>query len=124
MLRFFDYTYYRICRWYISKHDSSARIAGLLILSLLHLFNVLVVYVCFCLVFHIETKLSKPIEIAIALIILIFNGIRYNKFNYDVLSRKWKEESSSLQDKKAQWVFAYILLSILLTIILIFRNLF
>ena len=52
-------------------------------------------------------------------IILILNGIRYNKINYDYLNRKYGQEDTKVRRRKGNVLLIYILLSLLLNITLI-----
>src|SRR5438477_11071198 len=100
MWTFFDYAYYRICKFYYENRDSGARFGGLAVLSVIQFLNIFIVFwvICFLLRFTIHN--NKLIVILGYFVIVVLNGFRYNKLNYDVLDAKWKDEDVRTQKKK------------------------
>lgn len=47
-------------------------------------------------------------------VLIILNGIRYNKLHYDILKEKWNHETASVNINKGVIVVSYILLSTLI----------
>jgi uncharacterized membrane protein len=123
MFNFFDYFYYRVCNFYTRSGDSGARIGALCIVSLFQLFNVFSIFVLTALAITGFVKFGKAVGILLAVGILIYNGFRYNRLNFDVLNEKWQGEGWRSQRKKKLLIFIYMIVSILLVILLIFRNL-
>lgn len=111
MLNFFDYTYYRVCKAYYKTKDSNPRIAGLCIITLMHFFNILSVFCLFCISIQKKIYINKILALFVILILMILNGIRYNKLHYGILQEKWQNENADIQTKKGVMVLAYILLS-------------
>jgi|KBSSwiStaDraftv2_1062776.scaffolds.fasta_scaffold2908305_1 amino acid permease len=116
----FDYAYYRFCRFYIKDSESSARITSLALLSLIQTLNIFSVIVVFGLYKYFLSNVKVAVLVTYVTL-LILNGIYYNKHNYDVLAEKWKNEDESTQRRKGFYVQAYVGLSLLLIIGLIFR---
>lgn len=112
MLRLFDYVYYTICVFYDKNRGSSPGVTALLIIAMLQFFNL------FTLLFLIEIILSQKISInnltivTCGLLLLVWNGFRYNKFNYDILKEKWKNETTTQKKKKKNYVLFYLILSV------------
>lgn len=121
MLSFFDYIYYRVCGFYYSNNSNSPRIAGLVVLSLMYLFNIVFIYGLASLLLNGNIRFSIIATVILYLIILVFNGFRYNRLNYDVLNKKWENESVTSKSKKNRWIWMYFLSTIFSIIALIFR---
>jgi hypothetical protein len=121
MLTFFDYVYYTICRYYYKNNDKGARISALALLSLIQCFNLFSLFVIFDLLKYLPDN-RKYIAVFSYILLLILNGIRYNKFNFDVLDEKWGGEKVNTKKKKNFFIGGYFILSIIIVVILIFRN--
>ena len=118
---FFDYLYYRICEFYYAHNSSSPRIAGLVILSLMYCLNFIFIYGVTSLILKRHIEFSKVSLVILYFSLLILNGIRYNKLNFDLLNKRWKGESENIKKKKQTMVMIYIAMSIISIIGLIFR---
>lgn len=114
---FFDYVYYRICRFYDKKNSSSPGITGLCILSLTHCFNILSIFFLLSIVFQRKFDVSKWLIVLLYAILLFINGLRYNKLNYESLKKKWENENGNINQKN-NFVIPYILGSVVLFVIL------
>lgn len=127
MLRFFDYVYYKSCQFYFRHGEGSGSgISGLAFLSLIQFLNLLSIVTIFWLVFPYEFILTARDKIIVAfiyIIIIVTNGIRYNKLNYDILKDKYESEDERIQQKKQIGVIFYLVITILIVIALIFRKL-
>jgi hypothetical protein len=105
---FFDYVYYRICRFYDKNKSSSPGITGLCILSLTHYFNILSIFFILSIAFERKFDISKWLGVLLYAILLFINGLRYNKLNYGFLKKKWENENGDII-KKNNFVIPYIL---------------
>ena len=91
MLQFFDYVFYRACEFYKKKGEGPGfSFSGLLVISTVQGFNL------FSILFGTELFLDKKIEISkfytivCLLVLLVINGIHYNKIDYTILKEKWE----------------------------------
>lgn len=117
---FFDYVYYWICKYYYKHGEKGARISGLALLSLIQNFNLL--FLVFSTGFNKRLANIEVIVIGSYIILLFLNAFRYYRLNYDVLSEMWKADDTRVQKRKGRLVKGYLYVSLLLVIILIFRN--
>ena len=111
MLSFFDYFFYRASVFYDTGKDNGPAIAGLFILSLMQFFNLLSIE---CLIEIIRLKKFEIPKVAVVLVIIllsVINGIRYNKLSYDLLKKRWDNESEKQKKKRGVFVLLYLLLS-------------
>jgi hypothetical protein len=119
MLHFFDYLYYRTCVFYNNNGEkTSYRLSALAFISTLHTLN---------LIFFVQLSLNlmksnfiinKYYGLVPCAIILLLNGVRYYKFDYDYLNDKYGQENAKVWKRKGNALLIYILLSILGIIIL------
>jgi|CXWL01.1.fsa_nt_gi hypothetical protein len=84
MIRFFDYVYNKICKFYYKNGDKGARISSLAFLSLLQCLNLFSFFVIFGLFKYLPDN-KKLIAVISYVFLLFINGIRYNKLNFDIL---------------------------------------
>ena len=122
MLNFFDYFYYKVCIFYLKSGDSSARIGALCVVTLFQFLNLFSIFAIISLALNGFIKNGKVIGIVLAIGLLICNGFRYNRLNFDVLKEKWQNEKSTFSNKKKLFIAVYIVVSVLVVISLIFRN--
>jgi hypothetical protein len=117
MLTFFDYVYYRVCVFYDKNKQNSPGVIALFILSTVQIVNLLTVLFLADILFGIRMVPNKIALIIICALFLFINGIRYNKFNYQVLKEKWHQETPA-SNNRGRFVFLYIVLSFLTVFIL------
>jgi hypothetical protein len=122
MLKFFDYFYYRSCLFYYENNDSSARIAALCVVSLFELFNLFSIFAVLSLLLTGTIAYGRLIGGIMSVGLLISNGFRYNKLNFDVLRAKWQNENGHDRMKRKAFLRTYLILSVLAVLLLIFRN--
>lgn len=122
-MKVFDYIYYRIAKFYF-KRDGSSAFRAISILSILQclLFSELIFFIIRIYVPISETekysKLSGNIGVAVALIFLLLNYLRY-KGKYWQLSERWKNSDSPLIFKlKGLLVVLVILLPFIILVIM------
>jgi hypothetical protein len=119
--RFYDYMYYSFCRYYYKNKDDSARFTGLGTLCIIQTITLFEISA----LFKLDKKLDFN-ETVVGLItyflLIIINGIRYNRLNYDVLSERWNDEGEGTKEQKVISIRAYIVITIIVFIILVFIN--
>ncbi len=99
-MKFFDYVYYRVCKFYDNHGERSPGISGLVVISLMYYFNISIV------LDSISIFLQKKLNTGILLVLVIFallllvNGFRYNRLNYQVLKNIWCNEDNNAMKKK------------------------
>lgn len=111
MLKFFDYVYYCLCKFYYKIRGEGAGISALAVIALIQFVNLLLLIFLYDLISHTKFKFDKVIAVLVYIILLILNGIRYNKLNYAVLSDKLKDEQSRRKKVNETLVILYIVLS-------------
>src|SRR5260221_12513490 len=104
----FDYLYYRFCKFYYSNGDSGARISSLAVISLLQFFNIFTVFILVSLLFHKDFLTKKLYIVFICVALIIINGFRYNRLDYDLLNKKWSKEDDVKKKKKTILLAIYV----------------
>src|SRR5437773_2188345 len=122
MLKLFDYMFYRFCKFYYESGSSSPMFGGLFLLSLMQLLNVFSFVVLVSLMLNFNVINNKLLFAAYYLALVILNGFRYNKFNYEILNERWKNEDKNTQKKKKTAILIYFIVSVLLVLGLMFRK--
>ena len=116
---FFDYVYYRICKFYRGTKDTSPEFAAVCVVTLLEALN-LIFLTGFCAqLVHYYFNPNKIISILILLIWLILNALHYNRINYDILNERWGYEGSKIRSMRGVLVLFYVLISIFAVITLV-----
>jgi hypothetical protein len=111
MIYFFDYVYYRVCVFYDRNKDGSPGVSALLVVCLLQFFNISTIFLLIQIVFTKRINISRLVVVTCILLLLIANGFRYNKLNYQVL-RKTLANGSTVQNKRKQnYVVFYVVIS-------------
>lgn len=112
MFEFFDYLFFKACNFYLKaeKDPNTNRTSGLLVVSLMQGFNLLTIFFIYCLLFNYKQNVNKLYIIIFTTVLLIVNGIKYNKdeYDYDNLIKRWSNEE---KNKKDLLVKVYIFLS-------------
>lgn len=113
MLQFFDYLYYRACEFYRKndKEDPAFAFSGIALVSATQGLNIMSLLFSFYLIIHKTFHFGKLEAIALAIILLTFNIIRYNRIGYGLLNDRWKNEDEKIKNKKKSFVIVYIVLS-------------
>ena len=107
---FFDYLYYRFCKFYYNHGDSGARISSLAVISVLQLFNIFTISFALSLLLP-KFIISKLYAVILYAVLLILNGLRYNKLDYELLDKKWAGEEEPRRKKKNVSLIIYIVAS-------------
>lgn len=110
MMQFFDYTYYKICEFY-SKYEKVSETTGLIVLAMMYNFNLLSLFFLFSIIVNTNIHFSILLIIILYIILVVLNGIRYNKISYGILEKRWQDEDKNVRLKKSCLVLAYIILS-------------
>jgi hypothetical protein len=118
MLTFFDYLFYKACEFYYKEEgkNSSFRTSGLLIVAVVQGFNLFAIFFIICIIIHEKINVNKYYAVLPVLILLVLNGIRYNRdeYDYNVLQEKWGSQESKTRKRKQNLVIAYIIFSTML----------
>lgn len=90
ILRFFDYLFYCACRFYDKgKDQSTAMTGGLAILVLMQVFNLFSVFCILQIIIHKKYVVNKVVIVVGIFLLIILNGIRYNRLDYAFFKEKW-----------------------------------
>jgi flagellar biosynthesis protein FlhB len=95
MLKFFDYVFYRVCKAYSSTKDSSPEGTAFCVVAGIQGFNIFSCFMIVEVVKQHKSILKSIIVIFIAVILLVFNYVRYIYYennNYQILREKWGNE--------------------------------
>lgn len=116
MLRFFDYVYYTIWKFY-NRYEKGAGFKALLALVAIQSANCLSILFLISF-FYLHKKISdlEIVTFIIFFILFVLEFIRYNskKYNYKVLNEWWGNERDNIKYPKHSLVQLYITLSICL----------
>jgi formate hydrogenlyase subunit 3/multisubunit Na+/H+ antiporter MnhD subunit len=113
---FFDYVYYKSCKFYAKTDEEGSGISGLAVIALMEGFNIFTIFILVCLFLQKKFHLGKLSMIVFAILLLIANGIRYNKLNYGVLKERWDNEDENIRGRKGRLVVLYIIGSAILCV--------
>jgi hypothetical protein len=111
MQSFFDYLYYKACKLY-AKEDGAA-LSGVVVVAVLQMFNLLAFFFLMDIILKRKLPLNKIMVLLILAILVILNGIRYNKITYAILDEKWKNEIESKKIKHQLLVLLYVSVSVI-----------
>ena len=92
MLHFFDYLYYKSCNLYAKRNPEGAGISGLSVVALFQMFNLSTVFFLFNIILDKNIHVNKLLIVAVCALLLVLNGIRYNKLTYAILKERWDNE--------------------------------
>ena len=108
MLHFFDYVYYKSCKLYTKRNPDGAGLSGLAIIAGLQTFNLMTILFLITIILERKIIVIKLLFIGLYILLLILNGIRYNKFTYAILKEKWDNEEENKKIKGQLLVLLYI----------------
>ena len=95
-MTFFDYVFYRICKFYVHTLRDSYDVvfSAVIVLSMLYVFNLSVVYQVIDLILSVTLPSHFYIEITFALIFLAFNYYTYFKVKNlkDIEEKVWDQK--------------------------------
>ena len=111
----FDYVFYSIASLYNKwGYEAQKEFVGVLFLSLLQLFNVVVLY---GIIYNPLTEFNKfnPVIIYIGgyIILFLLNLLRYKRNNnYTVLQKKWENDTPQIKTIKIISVAIYVIITL------------
>lgn len=108
MFRFFDYVYYKACNFYLRENPDSVGLSGLIIIALMQVLNLLTCFFLMSIILGRKFHINKLLLIALCILLLVVNGIRYNKLTYAILKDKWDNEEENKKIKGQLLVLLYI----------------
>ena len=111
MLTYFDYVFYKLSKLYSQKSPSSGPIGGLVVAAFLQCCLVMSIFFLIEIINREKYHVSKLIFLGVFVLIIILNGIRYNKVTYPDLDERWKNEDSGKKARKQMLVLLYIFVS-------------
>ncbi|MDP2234912.1 MAG: hypothetical protein Q8J88_00640 [Bacteroidales bacterium] len=112
---FFDYAYYRVCDFYKKKKDSSAEMTSFLIVSLMHFFTILDLFILIRVFWEypIPINFSKYWLLPLILIIPLINWNKYVKAQkYKKYRAVWRTETEKEKRQKGWSIILYLILVI------------
>lgn len=95
---FFDFLYYRICRFYESFGEKGAEGSASFIIGGFMAMNVFLIVMLVNFFTNANNEINKLLVVGVAIIFMAFNYIRYvgrEKKSVDVIERKWLARSRS-----------------------------
>jgi hypothetical protein len=113
-MRFFNYLYCKTCAFYFKYNDSSPKIAALLVVVGMQVFNAFSLFFLLCVIMQRRIAPNKLLTVFIFLIFLVANGFWFNKYHYEVLKERWQNEKESSKNIRQFLVVSYIVLSTVL----------
>ena len=123
MADLFDFVYYRLSIQFMKQKDDGHALAALFGLSFLHYANVVVLFTLIVIIlFGYQPSNLAPFSIVSGILIVVLNGIRYNKLHFEELDKRYGSESATKTAKRKTKMFLYIILTIASTLVLIFRE--
>jgi len=116
MLHFFDYLYYKSCNLYAKRNPEGAGLSALPVVALFQMFNLSTVFFLFNIILEKNIPVNKLWIVASCALLLVLNGIRYNKLTYAILKERWDNEEENKKIKKQLLLLLYIVGSTVLCI--------
>jgi hypothetical protein len=111
MVSFFDYVYYRVCVFYDKNKDSSPGVSALLVVCLLQFFNISTILLLIQIAVTKRINISSLLVVSCIVMLLVVNGFRYNKLNYQVLRGRLANTSAVRKRRKESYVALYLIIS-------------
>jgi membrane protein YdbS with pleckstrin-like domain len=116
----FDYTYYRIAKFYF-KRDGSEAVTALLTITLVHFLYLLSIVFFLIGIFEIGRRKTSTLE-KTTIVIVIFLIFLYNKRNYNGkyfnLREKWKNETKKMKIRNGILIILFVLSPLFLIILI------
>ena len=123
MPKFYQYIIYKIYTWRLEKNDDTPISTVILLLSMVHIFYLVMIYFIVIDQLGISMDLIKPRSFVAAAILLLFMGLNYlvlyNKKAWDRYIDRFKEESDEQRVRGNYAVIAYCVGSALLFFVVI-----
>lgn len=119
-MKIFNYSYYRLCDFYLSKRDSAAEMTSALIVSLIQFFTILdlLIIVRIFWEYPIPNNFSKYWFLPLIIILPFINWNIYVKHRkYREYRKLWSEESGKQRRKNGFFIVLYIMISMLIPVL-------
>jgi|GEM_PF-4811522 len=113
MIRFLDYTYYIIWKFY-NKYEKGAGFKAVLVLALLLAVNVLGIFFLYANYQHIKKPINNTQVVLLYFVVGILVLCRYNskKHNFKVFDEQWSHDEPMVKHPKTIWVQLYVLFTV------------
>lgn len=118
MMKLFDYIYYRIYGFFLSRKDNIPETTGWMLLSLMQFITIIDI------IFIIELISSFPVTskyafLPLLIVLGIFNWYQYER-NFDTkgFEMKWKDEEEKMKIRNGWLIGIYLLISFLFPVVL------
>ncbi len=115
LLRFYDYLFYIIYKFYAKHKDSGAETTSATIVAGLQSANILTLLMVASIYYRNKEMLNNIVAIILFIIFGFFTYIRYvykEKNNYKAIEVRWKGETEFSRERKELFSFAYLILSV------------
>jgi hypothetical protein len=93
---------------YAKGNPGGAGLSALPVVALFQMFNLSTVFFLFNIILDIKIPVSKLLIVAGCALLLVLNGIRYNKLTYAILKERWDNEEENKKVKKQLLLLLYI----------------
>jgi hypothetical protein len=110
MFQFFDSVHYKCCAPY-AKEGTDAGVSGLALLAMMQLFNIMTIDFIISILLKKDSLLGKVSIIIVYIVLLVLDGLRYNKLPNTMLKERWDGESESKKAKRQLLVLLYVTVS-------------
>jgi hypothetical protein len=110
MFQFFDSVYYKCCALY-AKEGTDVGVSGLALLAMMQLFNIMTIDFIISIQLKKDSLLGKVSIIIVYIVLLVLDGLRYNKLPNTMLKERWDGESESKKAKTQLLVLLYVTVS-------------
>jgi hypothetical protein len=123
MPKFYQYIIYKIYTWRLDKNDDTPVTTVILLLSMVHIFYLVMIYFIVIDLLGVSMDLIKPRSFVAAAILLLFMGLNYlvlyNKKAWDRYIQRFKDETEAQRSRGNFAVIAYCVGSALIFFIVI-----
>ena len=101
---------------YAKRNPEGAGLSALPVVALFQMFNLSTVFFLFNIILEKNIPVNKLWIVASCALLLVLNGIRYNKLTYAILKERWDNEEENKKIKKQLLLLLYIVGSTVLCI--------
>jgi len=111
MLKFFDYLFYGVHKFYGKNKDSGPGWSALVVITLTQILNILTVYILYCLITQTKVNISKLTAVVIYFSVVILNVKRYSKLDLEKIKENWENKTEKQKTTIRALVVLYVFLS-------------
>jgi len=112
MLKFFDYLYYGIRKFYDEYKESGSGFSAIAVIALTQALNIFTVYFLYCVISETKVNVNKLIYLALYFSFIILNVIRYSKLDPEITKEKWENKKEKQKVLIRALLVLYVVLSI------------